>query len=255
MTKNTKKAEQISFKEKMKDKRYNAKIQLIGYGILIVIAILYVNISNKNYNYNYPYNKTDKKNNTTETSATIKEKSLLETINNNYEYDIKIEQITEENETKNNQYTGLKYKDILSIETNNKTYYLKNNEYYEKIENDYQLTELKTIYGEIDTKYITLKEILNYLDKSSLDHTTNYSSGKIVSTYILPLKDILPNYIENDYIEFNIEENNEKLNIEIDYSSLIKQENKKVKSYKVTATYSNINQIEEFDIDIKNDTE
>ena len=44
------KDEKLSFREKMKDKRYSAKVQLIGYGIFIILVLIYTSISTKKYN-------------------------------------------------------------------------------------------------------------------------------------------------------------------------------------------------------------
>lgn len=241
--------EKISFKEKMKDKKYNAKVQLIGYGIFIVIIIIYANISSKNYDYDYSNKITNSINNPNKTSEVVEQKSLLKIINNNYEYNIKIEIINNKEEIINYQYTGSSYKDIKSIKTNDQTYYLKNNEYYENTEGTYKITEAKNIYKELEYKYIELDQILNYLEKSTLDHTTNYSTGEIVSTYFLYLKDILPNYYEEDYVQFNVKEKDNNLNIEIDYSPLMNYKNEEIKNYKVIINYNNIGLVEEFDIE------
>ena len=128
---NNNEKETLSFREKLKDKKYSAKLQLIGYGAFILIVIIYANLSSKNYNYDYSNKITNSVNKKEETSEVQTEKSLLESINNNYEYnlEVNIKNITEENgekeETKTYKYTGTSYKDILKIKTNNKTYYFK----------------------------------------------------------------------------------------------------------------------------------
>ena len=242
MNKNNKnEQEKISFREKMKDKKYSAKVQLIGYGVLILISILYVNMSNKNYDYNYTNKINNTINNNTEVNKPTEVKKLIDTITNNYEYNIKIEIINTTEEKTDYNFTGSSYQDILSIKTNNKIYYLKNKEYYEEIEGNYQIIKDTDIYKEVEYKYISLEEILSNLKKSTLDHTTNYSNGVITSTYYLYLKDILPNYLENDYIEFNITEKDNNLNIEIDYSKLMNYKDKEI--------------IEAFDIEIKTEEE
>lgn len=237
--------EKIPFREKMKDKKYSAKVQLIGYGVFIIIIIIYVNISSKNYDYNYA-NKVD---GTTSniTSGTI-EQSILEKIDNNYDYKISVEIVNDKDETTNYTYQGSKYKEITKILSEDTTYYLKNNEYYKETDGNYDLVSEKDIYKELEIKYIELEEIKNYIKKSSLDHTTNYSNGEIVSTYYLYLKDILPNYYEEDYVGIDVIEKDNILSIEIDYSNLMNYKDNTIKTYKVKSEYSNINSVEEFDI-------
>lgn len=250
MKKNNEQKEVLSFREKMKDKKYSAKIQLLGYGIFIGIIIIYANVSTKNYDYNYSNQITNTTTDITETNQTNTEKSLLETIDTNYEYNTQVEIINDKDEITNYQYSGFSNKDILKIITNNKSYYLKNNEYYEETEENYKVTEVGTIYGKLEYKYIDLKEILNYIEKSSLDHTTNYSNGQTISTYYLYLKNILPNYHEDNYIEISTKEIDNNLYIDIDYTNLINYQNKEIKSYKVSLIYSNINKVEKVTIEI-----
>jgi len=246
--------EKVSFREKMKDKKYSAKVQLIGYGIFILIIVIYAKFSVSNYDYNY----TNDIQNNPENIDDVVSESLLASINNNYDYEIvvDIKEKKDENvgdsidELTTLKYSGSNYKNVRTIEILDQVYYLKNNNYYKKIEEGFEKVDVTLIYGEFNYKYVELKEILGYLDDAVLDHTTNYSNGKIVSTYYLYLKDILTNYYENDYIEINVSEDVEKLEIEIDYTNLVLQENDNIEEYRVKAIYRNINEVEEFDIEI-----
>ena len=247
MKKNNSNEEQkISFREKMKDKKYIAKVQLIGYGIFILIIIVYANVSSKNYNYNNKNTIENSKNNPNITSN-VEEKSLLETIKDNYNYDIDVTIINNDDTTSNYKYTGFSTGDVIQINTNDKVYYGKSNEYYELVDNNYTLVSDDTIYS-IDKKYITLDDILNYIKKSTLDHTTNYSTGRTTSTYYLYLKNILPNYMEADYVEIDVEETDDTLTINIDYTNLMKYKDKNIKSYKVKLIYNNIGKVDNVDI-------
>lgn len=246
--KNENEKENLSFREKMKDKKYSAKVQLIGYGVFIIIVIIYANISSRNYDYNYA-NKVEPSKSESTTSGVIEDKKLLDVIDKNYEYQISIEIVNQNDNTSKYLYRGSRYEDILKIiPDNGNTFYLKNNEYYEEKDGVYQLISESDIYGDIENKYIDLEEILNYLKKATLDHTTNYSSGEIISTYYLYLKDILPNYYEEKYIEFNVTDKDNTLSISIDYSNLMNYKDNEIKNYKVEAIYNNIDKVEEFDI-------
>ena len=238
------KDEKLSFREKMKDKRYSAKVQLIGYGIFIILVLIYTSISTKKYNN--PSNNTNNKNNDNGPVEKIEDKKLLDAIKDNYHYEVNLS-ITEE-ETKDYIFTGDRYNDIVSINYNNNIFYSKDNEYYAKQEDNYVITDKKTVYGDIDNNYLELNSIINYIKKSKLDRTTEYSSGEIDSVYYLYLKDIIPNYMEEDYIEITVNEKEDILSINIDYSNFMNYKDKKIKKYIVNAKYNNINKIEEFKI-------
>ena len=238
------KDEKLSFREKMKDKRYSAKVQLIGYGIFIILVLIYASISTRKYNN--PSNNTNNKSNDNSQVENIEEKKLLDTIKDNYHYEVNLS-ITEE-ETKDYIFTGDRYNDIVSINYNNNIFYSKDNEYYAKQEDNYVITDKKTVYGDIDNNYLELNNIINYIKKSKLDRTTEYSSGEIDSVYYLYLKDIIPNYMEEDYIEITVNEKEDILSINIDYSNFMNYKDKKIKKYIVNAKYNNINKIEEFKI-------
>ena len=83
-----------SFFEKMRnEKRYNAKVQLIGYGILIGALIIYLNLSNlvsggSNSNLSLDDFNDNLINNSGE--STEVNKNLLKSLANNYVYDIVI---------------------------------------------------------------------------------------------------------------------------------------------------------------------
>ena len=238
------KDEKLSFREKMKDKRYSAKVQLIGYGIFIILVLIYTSISTRKYNN--PSNNTNNKNNDNGPVEKIEDKKLLDAIKDNYHYEVNLS-ITEE-ETKDYIFTGDRYNDIVSINYNNNIFYSKDNEYYVKQEDNYVITDKKTVYGDIDNNYLELNNIINYIKKSKLDRTTEYSSGEIDSVYYLYLKDIIPNYMEEDYIEITVNEKEDILSINIDYSNFMNYKDKKIKKYIVNAKYNNINKIEEFKI-------
>ena len=233
--------DKISFMEKMKDKKYSAKVQLIGYGIFILLVLIYATVSNKNYNYsNNTTNKTT--NNNEVTSNVINNKSLLESIKDNYNYEISLS-ITTNNDTKDYNYRGYSYNNEVSINYDNNLYYYKDNEYYKKENDDLVIIDKKDIYNDIDNTYLELKNILKYIDKSSLDRTTNYSSGEIDSVYYLYLKDMITNYNGEEYIEILVNEKDDVLSIKIDYSNFMNYKNKDISKYIVDAKYTDINEL------------
>ena len=118
--------DKISFFEKMKDKKYNAKVQLIGYGIFILIVIIYASIYSKNYNYDYA-NKIKTDDNSKETSKISENKSLLDTISNNYHYDLKLSITLLDGNKSEYSFSGDRYENLLSINYNNVLYYYKDN--------------------------------------------------------------------------------------------------------------------------------
>lgn len=249
-----------SFITKMKsDKKYRAKVELAGYGIIIILIVIYVNLSNLTNNYDY--NKPTNKNLDIKTDTEEKQTNLLEKLNNNYNYTIEVSvkkaienadnEETKETETKYN-YNGKSYKNNLIINKKindvETTYYKVQNEYYQKEQDNYNKIEESTIYDLIESKYIELENIKKYIETSNLDHFTNYSSGKKEYVYNLSLSDIVPNYKENDIVPINITTENEVVTINIDYTKLLKISDKTINECIINYTYSDIDKVEEFSI-------
>ena len=248
-----------NFLKKYKDdKKYKAKTQLLGYGVVIIIIILYLIIArtttpnNKNIvlerknTINQAQNENDKK---------PKTEKLFETINNNYKYSINISYILkEENEEQEKKihYEGKVSKEnmeiIKEIDDTKNYYYKVNNKYYKKENDTFNTIKEEEIYDIVKKEFIELDSLKNYLNKASLDHVTDYSSGKKESVYHLKIKDIVPSYQDLDKIEINIEEENNILIIKIDYTKLIEITSNHIKQLKIEYTYTDIEATEEFKV-------
>ena len=231
------------------DKKYKAKIELTGYGILIVIILIFANIASpttSQLNNNNQNNET----NQNITNEEEKTKNLLDRITNNYQYDININVIKNNEEIINYRYHGRSYDNTLEInkDINNSinTYYKIDDYYYKKGEEDYLLATKEEIYDLISNEYIELNELLKYIKEASLDHVTNYSNGKKESLYTLYLRDIIINNKTEDTVIINITEENETLNVSVDYTNLIKIMDNTVKECKISYTFSNIDKQEVF---------
>ena len=236
------------------DKKYKAKVQLIGYGVFILIIIIGVNISAASSGYSG--NITTMKRETNEPSTTTNQSAnLLKEINNNYEYEVNAKITTKKDdkeETKDIKYTGKSYENNMEItktfnnETNN--YYKVDSRYYKKNNEQFELIKNEEIYDTIEKEYIELDSIKEYINNSTLDHVTEYSTGKKEYVYHMAVKTIIKSYPELDEIEIKILEENDILSIEIDYISLMKVIEKDFEECIVTYTYKNIGKVEEFTI-------
>ena len=91
-----------------------------------------------------------------------------------------------------------------------------------------------------------LDNFLKLLDKASLDHVTDYSSGKKEYVYHLKVKDVFVNYQKEDIISIDINEENEVLTIFIDYTNLLYAVDELVEKCELEATYTEIGKIEKF---------
>ena len=246
--------ENQSFFDKYKtDKKYKAKVQLIGYGIFILILIAYLNISNMNATSHGNITTLKNEINNKETSATTEDKQidLLEKINNNYEYTINTTIITNEEE-KEVKYSGRSAKNNMEItkEINTTTinYYKVDSRYYKKDNDTYELAREEDIYDVVGKEYIELNDVKEYIDKSSLDHVTEYSTGKKEYVYHLKVKEIIKSYQGQDEVEIKIIEENNILTIIIDYTNLMKLFSEELKECMIEYTYQNIDSVEEFTI-------
>ncbi|MBR3161650.1 MAG: hypothetical protein IKF19_02860 [Bacilli bacterium] len=241
-------------KKYQSDERYKSKVQLMGYLIFIVILVIYLNISHigQNYNYNTSNTTSDKYNTLTTINENNKELSLLKTLNDNYNYSVTIaitrakEDNIEENITIN--YNGKSNGEniIINKDLNNTTdtFYKAGDEYYQKINENYEIMAENEIYDIISAKYIEYSSLKKYIEKASLDHYTNYSSGKVEYVYNLNVSDIIKSYKKDDKIQINIVEENNTITIDIDYDNLFKILNNKIKTCRINYKYSNIGSTE-----------
>ena len=258
-----------SFFEKMKnDKKYNAKVQLIGYGIFIVALVLYLNLSSlgsrgSNSNLNLDDLNNGAINNNSENTT---EKKLLDRLKDNYSYNVVIDVDkksinTETNEevdvSHNINYYGKSYGNKLEI---NKTvngvtnlYYKVDNVYYNKIDNITSDVLVEVIYDIISSNYVELDAILELISKSSLDHVTDYSSGKVVSVYHYEVLNATSNNRESEFVEINVMEENDVLKIEIDYDNLFKEIDNSISECDLVATITNIGSVEDFEVVVSED--
>lgn len=240
------------------DKKYNAKVQLIGYGVLIGIIILYANINSAqitSYRKTYP-SRTNRTNNIN-TNQESKNETLLEKIDKNYQYDIKVLSKGKE-EKKEIHYYGKKYqnnmeitKELDGITTN---YYKVDSRYYTKENDNYNLAKQEDIYNIVEKEYIELPDIKEYINLASLDHKTEYSNGKKEYVYHLAVKNVIKSYQGTEEIEINIIEENNELTIKINYTNLIKEIDKETEECTIEYIYTNIDTVEEFTI-IENNEE
>ena len=257
-----KEVDQNSFLYKYKnDKKFKAKTELIGYGIFILIIIIYINISSMNSNFNYVDNSVLEDNNVTKEDTDEENSNLLEVIDNNYLYDINIDITLTNEEVINYKYNGKSNGSNIEINkvTNEgkSTFYKIDDYYYESQLDNYVLTKEETIYDYDLAKYIELDNLLEYIDKASLDYVTDYSSGKNEYSYNLLVRDIVANNKTEDAVSINVTMENEVLFINVDYSNLIKIFDDTIKECKINFTYSDIDKVEEFKIidNIKNNGE
>lgn len=255
----------LSFFEKIKtDKKYNAKVQLIGYGILIVAVLLYLNLSSSGtsaHSGNTIIGNVNSNGGIVDENTDLDEMSLLEQINNNYSYDIQLvvekKQVRGENEDEKIEdeeqmvrYFGKVYQNVKEITREDgslqELYYKVDNRYYTKLDDEMNLVDEKKVYSLVEAEYVEIDSILQLLNQASLDHVTDYSSGKKEYVYHLKVKDVIVSYKLEDVIEIEIEEENGVVEIEMDYSNLLKVVNDEIVTCKLEATITEIGTIKEF---------
>lgn len=262
---NEQETENQTFKEKYKnDSKYKAKVQLIGYGLFILFLIVYLNIASmgaKNTKLSNTTTKNNdniptKENNNIETKTDKELGQWLKDIGTNYEYDVvvssKSKNDNEEEANTQTHYWGKTYQNkmIINKEANGSTtYFLKedNNYYLNELDN-YTLSKKEVVYSEIDEDIIEFDMLNLLLKNASLDHVTNYSSGKKEYEYHLKIRDIIKTYQEDTELSFEIVIEDNVVTVEVDYAPMINivEQVKKQEEYKVTYLYKNIGKIEEF---------
>lgn len=253
-----------SFFNKMKnDKKYSAKVQLMGYGTLIVLLVLYLNVSSMNSSGSGGNTIIGDINNSgSEIKNTDKDDTtLLKNVSDNYSYGIVIDIDKKSMNTETEEeigvehvirYTGKSYGNKLEINKvaneQQTLYYKVDDNYYSKVDNVTSFVKDSNVYDAIDKEYIELDNILKLMDKASLDHVTDYSSGKKEYVYHLKVKDVIVSYQLEDVVEINVEEENGILKIKIDYSNLFKVIDNSILEFELEATITEIGEVEDFEV-------
>ena len=204
----------LTLKEKLKDKREKAKLELILYGIFFLGLITFLRIGNMRSTHNEVNNNDN---------------IFISQITDNYEYNINI--------TINDivyNYTGkvLGYNEVITNNNNNEHYYKKKDIYY-KLDSDkgYILTNKKDIYNIIDYDYLDINNIKEYIKLSTRED----------NIYKVKVSDINLSNTKEDYITIKIDNINNT--IDIDYTNLFKEKDNTINNYLVSISYSNIDKI------------
>lgn len=213
--KNAKK--KLSLKERWKDKRERAKIELMLYGIFFLVIIIFARISSS-MSTNIP--KDNDVNNT-----------FIDEITDNYQYDIDI--TIDNNKYK---YSGKKLGNNMSITrivgTKEEYFYQMNDKYYIlDTKGNYILTTAEDIYPYIEYRYLNINNIKQFIKLGTKNDTV----------YSVKVSDIVLNNNSTDTITLTV--NEEDKNILIDYTNLFKIDNSNINKVEVNVKYSNINNI------------
>lgn len=213
--KNAKK--KLSLKERWKDKRERAKIELMLYGIFFLVIIIFARISSS-MSTNIP--KDNDINNT-----------FIDEITDNYQYDIDI--TIDNNKYK---YSGKKLGNNMSITrivgTKEEFFYQMNDKYYIlDTRGNYILTTAEDIYPYIEYRYLNINNIKQFIKLGTKNDTV----------YSVKVSDIVLNNNNADTITLTV--NEEDKNILIDYTNLFKIDNSNINKAEVNIKYSNINSI------------
>lgn len=206
----------LTLKEKLKDKRERAKLELLFYGIFFLAIIVFTRILSG-------YNDIPKVNDT---------KSFINEITDNYEYNIDIN--IDNNKYK---YYGKRLGNNMSInkviDNKHDYFYKMGNKYYILDNNgNYILTSVEDIYNYIDYRYLDISNIKEYIKLGTKDN----------NNYNIKVSDLILNNNNNtNTITISIDELNNT--ITLDYTELFKIDNNNLNKEIVTIKYTNINKI------------
>lgn len=212
-----KEKKKLNLKERWKDKRERAKIELMLYGIFFLVIIIFARISSS-MSTNIP--KDNDINNT-----------FIDEITDNYQYDIDI--TIDNNKYK---YFGKKLGNNMSITrivgTKEEYFYQMNDKYYIlDTKGNYILTTAEDIYPYIEYRYLNINNIKQFIKLGTKNDTV----------YSVKVSDIVLNNNSTDTITLTV--NEEDKNILIDYTNLFKIDNSNINKVEVNIKYSNINSI------------
>lgn len=207
----------LNIKERWKDKRERAKIELMLYGIFFLAIIIFARISSSFSDSNIPKDNDIK--------------SFINDITDNYQYDI---DITIDNN--NYKYYGSKLghnMDITRVVDNKEDYFYQMNDKYYILDTrgNYILTTAEDIYPYIEYRYLNINNIKQFIKLGTKNDTV----------YSVKVSDIVLNNNSADTITLTV--NEEDKNILIDYTNLFKIDNSNINKAEVNIKYSNINSI------------
>ena len=208
----------LTLKERLKDKREKAKIELILYGIFFLGVIVFVRVLGSNGNT------------TNIDSNNLVEDSFVSLLKDNYEY-YTVVTIDDNKYEYYGAVLGNNSTINLKVDEEIKSYHLMNNKYYVLIDENYILTDEKEIYPYIDYRYLSISNIKRYLDLSIREN----------DRYKVRISDVVMGSTSEEYIVIYINEGDK--NIVIDYSELFKLTDDSIENVVVNITYSNINNI------------
>jgi len=207
----------LTLKDRLKDKRERAKLELTFYLIFFIVIIVFARISSS-----FSTSKIEEGMQNTD--------SFVDSLADNYEYDMQIvlnDHIYEYygKVLGNNGIINLKNRDII------KSYYLMNDKYYILDGDNYILTTKEEIYPYIDYRYLNIDNIREYIKIAAKDN----------DVYKVKVSDLVLDSQSDKYIYINVNEGDKT--IVIDYTELIKITNEDIEKIVVTITYSNIDNI------------
>lgn len=216
------------------DPRYKTKIKLTLYTLFVVFVAIFAVSGNNNIENNEDNNSisngtnsnsTNNQNQSSNVENTNNSENQFDTHNNTYKIELpneyKYQIDININETKH-KYTGIKneLRENITKESSGtrKNYIYENDSYYIEQETDsYVLTSKDEVYDIIDYNYLNVKNINEYLSKST----------KVNNQFIVYLKDIILGNDSEKYITITKTENN----INIDYTNLVNYFDKKIDKY------------------------
>lgn len=209
------KKKKLSLKDRLKDKRERAKLELILYGVFFIVIIIFVRFSGSN-------NSSD--------DIISDNKSFVDVIEDNYEYSIII--------TINDiiyEYYGVRLGNNSTITRKSNgeviSYYMMNDKYYINDNGNYVLTGEYKVFPSVSYYYLDIETIKEYIKLAT------YSDG----LYKIKISDILFNNDSSEFITISINEGDN--NIVIDYTELFKITLGSDVTTIVNITYGNIGNV------------
>lgn len=265
---NNEEVKQSFFERYKNDKKFSAKVQLCGYGVFLLVLIIFLNVGamNGGSTSNNTIGNTVGSGILNEENASLDDSSLLEKLSDNYNYDIRIDYEKKSMDTTNNKeveiehsirYSGKNYNNKLEInkvkDNNTYLYYKLDNKYYSMIDNITSNVKESEVYDVISNKYIEIDKLLELINESSLDHITNFSNGKKEYVYHYKVLSTNSNNQNNDVVEINIIEEENILEIDIDYTNLVKEIDNTIVELELEAVVSDVGLVEDFEVIVSND--
>lgn len=215
--------EKGNFKDKFRDVKYRAKMELVFYGVFILALVCLANVNGR-----FSTGDTDLDENSGEISGEIDSEddeqeleiaSLYERLrDSSYAYEIRIVGKTEE-ESFEYLYTGKVTESGNSITYLDQVYNVVEGKFY--VADSSEEVREEVLFPVVSYNYLDFSKIDKIISEGEVEYKTNYSNGNKAISYVINLNDLFFDDNSGNSISILVLETSDEVSLEMDYRYLV----------------------------------